>query len=66
MACLENGQRTANATRYAEIGRIGEIETRCRFVNLGTSRNRTFSIEVTEPMPVILVGIIAEFEELRS
>ncbi len=66
LSMLENGQRTANATRYAAIGRIGEIETRCRFVNLGTSRNRTFSIEVTEPMPVILVGLIAEFEELRS
>lgn len=66
LTILENGQRTANATRYANIGRIGEIETRCRFVNLGTSRNRTFKIEVSEPVPVVLVGLIAEFEELRS
>lgn len=62
----DSGYSWAQARLTAEIGRSGNTEQRTRFLNLGTARNRVYKIIITDPIPVILVGLIAEFEELRA
>lgn len=62
----DSGYSWATSRLTAIIGRAGLTETRTRFVNLGTARNRVYKITITDPIQVVLVGLIAEFEELRS
>lgn len=52
--------------RFAEIGRTGITRFRSRFLKLGHSRNRAYRITVSDPIKVVLAGIIADMEELRN
>ena len=61
----DNGISYGNE-RESEIGQIGQYEYRTRFLCLGHSRNRVYKVVVTDPVKIILVGIVADMEELRA
>lgn len=44
----------------APMGAIGAYGTRSRITNCGSGRNRVFRITVTDPVPVVLVGMILD------
>lgn len=59
----DNG-KTWGTTRYAYIGEMGQNTTRTRWLSLGHSRNRVYRIVVTDPVKIILVGCVADIDEL--
>jgi hypothetical protein len=61
-----NEDSEAETQRMTSIGRLGEYGIRSRFLCLGHSRNRRYRIVVTEPIKVVLVGIIADMTELSQ
>jgi hypothetical protein len=50
--------------RTADIGAIGNYQTRTIFRCLGHSRNRVYRVIVSDPIQVILVGFTLDLEEL--
>lgn len=60
----DNGQ-SYPGRREALIGKIGQTEYRTRFLCLGHSRKRVYKIIVTDPVKIILVGVLADMEELK-
>jgi len=59
----DSGQTWKNQ-RVADIGKQGEYAFRSRFLCLGHSRNRCYKISVTDPIKVILPGMVIDIEEL--
>ena len=59
----DSGHSWTNS-RVADIGKIGQYDFRSRFLCLGHSRNRCYKITVTDPIQVILGGLVVDFEEL--
>lgn len=47
------------------MGKMGEYNRRCITYALGTGRNRTWKIICTEPVEVVLYGLVVSYEELR-
>lgn len=62
--CSDDNGESFGAVRRADIGAQGNYTWRTRFLSLGHSRNRMYKIIVTDPIECILVGIIADVEEL--
>ena len=54
----DSGATWSNERRVS-LGRQGEYQKRSRVTMCGTSRNRQWRITVTDPSPVILVGLLA-------
>jgi len=44
------------------IGKIGETETQVKFNGLGLSRNRSFRLSVSDPVPVVFAAMYADVE----
>lgn len=53
------------SARRAEIGHLGDYEHRTRYLCLGHSRSRVYKIVITDPIKVLIVGLIADIEELK-
>lgn len=61
MIAFSNDSGTTWSTeRAVSIGRRGEYGRRSRLTNLGTSRNRVWRLAITDPVPVIIVGLMAD------
>jgi hypothetical protein len=46
--------------RTALIGQMGQYQYRTRLTTLGISRNRVWRITITDPIQIILVGLIVD------
>lgn len=50
--------------RTAYIGKIGNYDYRTRFLGLGHSRNRVYKVTITDPVKVVLIGVVLNIQEL--
>ena len=50
--------RTWSHEYWREVGRVGQYQARARWNRLGTARNRTYHIRITEPVPRKIVGMV--------
>lgn len=50
--------------REVKLGKRGNYDTRSRLIQCGAARNRVWRITHTEPVPCILVGLMAELQPL--
>ena len=57
---------TYKGTRQLTLGAMGNYAHRSKLVQLGASRNRVWKIRITEPVQVILVGIIVDVVPMLS
>lgn len=51
----DDGGNTFRARPMKELGRIGEYRRRVRYFNLGTSRDRVYRCDVSDPVPVMVL-----------
>lgn len=63
VAYSDDSGYTYSNEREAAMGKQGNYDERSRIVGTGAARNRVWRITVSEPVPVVLVGLLAE---LRS
>lgn len=50
--------------REVSLGKIGEFNKRARLTMLGTGRNRTWRIVITDPVKVVLIGLLVDWDSL--
>ena len=50
--------------RTAYMGMLGQYQYRTRLTNLGISRNRVWRISITDPVAIILVGLIIDVQPM--
>lgn len=60
IAYSDDSGNTYSNEREAPMGKQGEYDERSRIVGTGAGRNRVWRITCTEPVPVVLVGLLAE------
>jgi hypothetical protein len=51
----DDGGNTFRARPVRELGRIGQYRRRVRYFNLGSSRDRVYRCEVSDPVPVMVL-----------
>lgn len=52
----DDGGRTWSNEHWVSIGKIGEYQQRAKWRRLGSSRNRTFRLTITDPVPVEIMA----------
>jgi len=57
----DSGKSWSNE-REVELGMIGEYGKRTRLTTLGTARNRVWKIRITEPVKVVIGGLLVDFD----
>lgn len=66
IAWSDDSGNTWSTERLVDIGALGKYGTRTRTLNCGLSRNRVWRLTVTDPVDVIMVGLLVETEVLNS
>jgi hypothetical protein len=62
--CSDDSGHSWSNVRISDIGAIGNYDFRTRFLQLGHSRNRIYKIIVTDPVKILLVGLVLDYQEL--
>ncbi len=60
----DDGGHTWSNENYRSLGKVGEYGKRVIWRKLGRSRNRVWSIKVTDPVKVVIMGV--EFDALQG
>jgi len=58
----DDGQKSWSERKVRKIGKIGEFTRRAKWGPLGQFRNRHIKIEISDPVPVVVIGAYAEIE----
>ena len=58
----DDGAKTWSNELWADIGRIGEYQTRVKWNRLGRARSRVFRVVVSDPVKVVIVGAYIDAE----
>ena len=61
----DDGGKTWSNEYWAEIGKIGNYLTRVAWNRLGMFRQRQYRVEISDPIPVAILGAYAEVEDAR-
>lgn len=61
----DDGGHTYSNKRYAPIGKIGEYGYRALFHHLGSSRDRIFKLEVSDPVKWVIIKATAKVTESK-
>lgn len=61
----DDAGNTWSSQRPAKIGKIGEYAKRSRILGCGMGRNRVWDVVVTDPVSVLLIGLIVESLQCR-
>jgi len=56
----DDGGYTWSSEQWADIGAVGEYETRVRWRRLGKSRDRLFKVAISDPIRVVFTGASLE------
>jgi hypothetical protein len=62
----DDGGKTWSNEYWAEIGKIGNYLTRVAWNRLGMFRQRQYRVQISDPIPVAILGAYAEVEDARS
>lgn len=62
----DDGGHTWSNERQVSIGKIGKFNTRAKFHKLGISRDRIYSISISDPVKRTIIGADIDFEILRD
>lgn len=57
----DDGGSSWSNEKWASMGKIGKRKTRAKWNRMGASRDRVFSITVTDPVKVVLLGAELDF-----
>lgn len=58
----DDGQKSWSERKVRKIGRVGEFKRRAKWGPLGQFTNRHIKIEISDPVPVVVVGAYADIE----
>jgi len=61
----DDGGKTWSNEYWAEIGKIGNYLTRVAWNRLGMFRQRQYRVQISDPIPVAILGAYAEIEDAR-
>lgn len=62
----DNGGRTWSNEHWRSMGKVGEYGQRAVWRRLGQSRNRVYQVEITDPVPRVILGAYAEISGGRA
>ena len=62
----DDGGKTWSNEHWSPIGKIGSYLTRVQWNRLGMFRQRQYKVEISDPIPVAIVGAYAEVENGRN
>jgi hypothetical protein len=58
----DTGGKSWSNEKQASFGKIGEYKKRAKFHRLGSSRDRVYKVQVSDPVKVVLIGAEIELE----
>ena len=58
--------RTYSHDRERSFGRVGEYKKQVRYFNLGSFRNRSYRLRVSDPVPVRILGVYGRMETVEA
>ena len=62
----DDGGKTWSNEQWAPIGRVGNYLTRVIWNRLGMFRQRQYRVQISDPVPIAILGAYAEVEDGRS
>lgn len=62
----DDGGKTWSNEHWSAIGKVGNYLTRVAWNRLGMFRQRQYRVQISDPIPVAILGAYAEVEDARS